>query len=60
MRRKSEFLLLIVSGIAGGSAYSALTGNLTLSDVAKSVIVSVSAALAILFVRRRQQKSQGA
>lgn len=60
MRRTTEFLLLTVSGTAGGSAYSALTGNLTLIDVAKSVIVSVSAALAILFVRRRQQKSQGA
>ncbi|WP_019061386.1 hypothetical protein [Streptomyces prunicolor] len=61
MRRSTEFLILTVSGTAGGSAYIALTGNLTLGGAADSAIVGVSAALGIVFVRpRRQRKSPNA
>ncbi|MFD9044413.1 hypothetical protein [Streptomyces bottropensis] len=61
MRRSTEFLLLAVSGTAGGSAVTAVTGSLTPATALQAAITSVSMAAAIVYVRyRRERNSQDA
>ncbi|MGW0868245.1 hypothetical protein [Streptomyces sp. NPDC002611] len=61
MRRSTEFLLLAVSGTAAGSAFTAVTADLTPATALQAAFASVIAAAAIVYVRyRRERNSQDA
>ncbi|MEW2434243.1 hypothetical protein AB0952_08680 [Streptomyces caniferus] len=54
-----RFLLLTLSGIAGGLIVGTIADNLSPASVIASAVSSAAAALAVIHVRsRRQRKSQ--
>ncbi|MEU6331608.1 hypothetical protein ABZ851_30655 [Streptomyces sp. NPDC047049] len=56
-----RFLLLTLSGIAGGLIAGAIKDNLSPASVIASALSSAAVALAVIYVRfRRQRKSQDA
>jgi hypothetical protein len=61
VRRSTEFLLLAVSGAAGGLAFTAVVGSVTPATALQTAITSVIAATAMVYVRsRRARNSQDA